>query len=116
MGGNAFEAFTGALFLDYNYDFTYKIIVNRVIKAHIDLEELEKNEKNFKSRLLEWAQKEKHQVVFKQIAAKGIGYDRLYVIQVAIDNKEYAQATDHSIKGAEQLAAEKTWRMMQESK
>lgn len=112
MGGNAFEAFSGALFLDYGYDFAYKIIVNRIIKSHIDLDELEKNEKNYKSRLLEWAQKERHLVSFKQVASKGTGYERLYVIQVLIDDKEYAQASDYSIKGAEQLAAEKTWCMM----
>lgn len=112
MGGNAFEAFNGALFLDYGYDFTYRIIVNRIIKAHIDLDELQKNETNYKSRLLEWAQKEKHQVNFKQVTSKGSGYSRLYVIQVLIDEKEYGQALDHSIKGAEQLAAEKTWNMI----
>ena len=114
MGGNAFEAFTGALFLDFDYDFAYKIIVDRVIKLHIDLDELEKNESNYKSRLLEWAQKEKHLVNFKQIGSKGSGFEKHYVIQVMIDDKEYAQATDYSIKGAEQLAAEKTWLMMNE--
>ncbi len=112
MGGNAFEAFNGALFLDYGYDFTYKIIINRIINAHIDLDELERNEKNYKSRLLEWAQKEKHTVNFKQVASKGNGYDKLYVIQVTIDDRGYGQASDYSIKGAEQLAAEKTWNMM----
>lgn len=112
MAGNAFEAFTGALFLDYGYNYTYKVIVNNIIKLHINLNELEKTELNYKSRLLEWAQKEKHQINFKQIGVKGNGYDKLYVIQILIDEKEYAQATDHSIKGAEQLAAEKTWQMM----
>ena len=114
MGGNAFEAFTGALFLDFGYKFAYKIIVNNVIKMHIDLVELEKNEKNYKSKLLEWGQKEKHHINFKQISSKGSGYEKLYVIQVEIDDKEYAKASDHSIKGAEQLAAEKTWQMMHE--
>ncbi|MBQ2853815.1 MAG: ribonuclease III [Bacteroidales bacterium] len=114
MGGNAFEAFTGALFLDFDYDFAYKIIVDRVIKLHIDLNELEKSENNYKSRLLEWAQKEKHLVNFKQIGSKGAGFDKHYVIQVLIDDKEYGKATDYSIKGAEQLAAEKTWLMMNE--
>ena len=114
MGGNAFEAFTGALFLDYGYKFTYKIMVNRVIKMHIDLDELEKNENNYKSKLLEWAQRQKRHVVFNQVGTKGNGYDRLYYIQVTIDDEEYGKAADHSIKGAEQLAAEKTWLMMNE--
>lgn len=114
MGGNAFEAFTGALFLDFDYDFAYKIIVDRVIKMHIDLDDLEKSESNYKSRLLEWAQKEKHLINFKQVGSNGSGYDKHYVVQVLIDEKEYAKATDYSIKGAEQLAAEKTWLMMNE--
>ena len=114
MGGNAFEAFTGALFLDYGYNFAYKIMVNRVIKMHIDLKDLENNETNYKSKLLEWAQRQKRRVVFNQVAVKGVGYDRLYHIQVTIDDKEYGKAADHSIKGAEQLAAEKTWLMMNE--
>lgn len=114
MGGNAFEAFAGALFLDYDYKFAYKIMVDRVIKLHIDLDDLEKNETNYKSKLLEWAQRQKHQVLFNQVAVKGVGYNRLYHIQVTIDNKEYGKAADHSIKGAEQLAAEKTWLMMNE--
>lgn len=112
LGGNAFEAFTGALFLDFGYNFVYKILVNRVIKLHIDLDDLERNETNYKSKLLEWAQKEKRHVNFKQVGMKGVGYDKLYTIQVVIDDKEYGQAADHSIKGAEQLAAEKTWAMM----
>lgn len=111
-GGNAFEALTGAIFLDFGYNFTYKIIVNRIVRLHIDLEELEKNEFNFKSRLLEWAQKEKHHVDFKLAGSKGTGFERLYIIQVLIDEKEYGQAADYSIKGAEHLAAEKTWQMM----
>ena len=114
MGGNAFEAFTGALFLDYGYEFAYKIMVNRVIKMHIDLEDLENNETNYKSKLLEWAQRQKRRVVFNQVAVKGVGYDKLYHIQVTIDDEEYGKAADHSIKGAEQLAAEKTWLMMNE--
>ena len=89
-------------------------MVNRVIKLHIDLDELEKNETNYKSKLLEWAQRQKRRVVFNQVAVKGVGYDRLYHIQVTIDDKEYGKAADHSIKGAEQLAAEKTWLMMNE--
>ena len=33
-----------------------------------------------------------------------------------IDDKEYAQGADYSIKGSEQLAAEKTWAMLVEQK
>ena len=114
IGGNAFEAFTGALFLDRGYNFTYKIIVDHIILIHLDLDNIEKNEVNFKSKLLEWSQKAKHNVEFKHIGTKGDSFDKLYIIQVVIDDKAYGQAVDFSIKGAEQLAAEKTWHQMEE--
>ena len=114
IGGNAFEAFTGALFLDRGYNFTYKIIVNHIILIHLDLDEIEKNDVNYKSKLLEWSQKEKHRLEFRHVGTKGDGFEKLYMIQVFIDDKEYCQAADFSIKGAEQLAAEKTWRAMEE--
>ena len=114
IGGNAFEAFTGALFLDRGYNFTYKIMVNNVILMHLDLEDIQNNDVNFKSKLLEWSQKEKHNVEFRHIGTKCEGFEKMYVIQVFVDDKEYGQAVDFSIKGAEQLAAEKTWHAMEE--
>ena len=114
IGGNAFEAFTGALFLDRGYNFTRNIIVDHVILIHLDLDEIQNNEVNYKSRLLEWSQKEKHNVEFKTIGVKGDGSDKLYIIQAIVDDKEYGKASDFSIKGAEQLAAEKTWHMMED--
>ena len=114
IGGNAFEAFTGALFLDKGYDFTKKIIIDHIMRIHLDIDDIEKNDINFKSRLLEWAQKGKHQLVFKMNGTKGEGFDKLYEVQVVIDEKEYGKALDFSIKGAEQLAAEKTWHIFEE--
>jgi len=114
IGGNAFEAFTGAVFLDKGYDFTYKIIVDNVIKIHLDIDDIEKNEVNFKSRLLEWSQKYKRHIEYKVVETKGESYDKLYVIQVFIDDKGYGKASDYSIKGAEQLASEKTWHVLEE--
>ena len=114
IGGNAFEAFTGALFLDRGYNFTYKIIVDHIILIHLDIDNIEKNDVNYKSKLLEWSQKEKHHVEFKHIGTEGDKSDKLYIVQIVIDDKDYCKASDFSIKGAEQLAAEKTWHQMEE--
>lgn len=113
IGGNAFEAFTGALFLDRGYKFTYHIITEHVIKIHINLEELINNNNNFKSRLLEWGQKGKHHVEFVIDDVSGKGYNKTYNIKVMIDDKEYCTASNRSIKSAEQLAAEKTLKMIE---
>ena len=113
IGGNAFEAFVGALYLDRGYNFTKHILINRIIKVHIDLEQLEQTDVNFKSKLLEWSQKGRHQVAFKNTNEKS-GHDRLYHITVVLDGEEYGKGADYSIKGAEQLAAEKTWQILVE--
>ena len=55
--GNAVEALVGALYLDRGYDACRRFLIDRVISCHFDLSELEHVEQNFKSRLIEWAQK-----------------------------------------------------------
>ena len=114
MGGNAFEAFVGALYLDRGYDFTKHILLDHIIKVHIDLEQVEQTDVNFKSKLLEWSQKEKHHLVFKLVDDRSNSHNKLYHVVVVIDDKEYATGADYAIKGAEQLAAEKTWNMLVE--
>ncbi len=114
MGGNAFEAFVGALYLDRGYNFTKYILINRIIKVHIDLEQVEQTDVNFKSKLLEWSQKERHQVAFNNNNNEKNSREKLYHITVTIDGEAYGKGADYSIKGAEQLAAEKTWQMLVE--
>lgn len=114
MTGNAFEAFVGALYLDRGYNFTKHILIDRIVRVHLDLEQLETTDVNFKSKLLEWSQKEKHRLVFKIVAGKNNPLEKLYHVVAVIDGEDYAEGADFSIKGAEQLAAEKTWNMLVE--
>lgn len=114
MGGNAFEAFIGALYLDRGYEFAKQIIIKRIINVHIDVENLEQTEVNYKSKLLEWSQKEKRHLDFKVVKNQNQGHDRLYRVVVVMDGIEYGSGADYSIKGADQLAAEKTWQMLVE--
>lgn len=107
INGDAFEAFIGALFLDKGFNFTKKVIVNRIIKFHIDIEELEANDLNYKSKLIEWAQREKRQVEFIVTDNVGSGYNKHYIVEVLIDKNPSGSGRDFSIKKAEQSAAEK---------
>jgi len=108
MGGNAFEALMGAIYLDRGFDFAKKIIIEHIVKVHIDLEELRNTDVNFKSKLLEWSQKQKKKLEFRMLEEVGKGNKKMYHVQIVIDDKVYADALDRSIRGAEQLAAEKT--------
>lgn len=111
--GDAFEAFIGAIYLDKGYDFTRKILVEHIVKVHIDIEELVKHEVNYKSKLIEWSQKEKWEIEFKVIREAGKGPSKQYVSQVFIDGIPYEEGRDFSIKGAEKLAAEKTFQTLE---
>ena len=108
IGGNAFEAIMGAIYLDRGYEFAKNIIINRIISLYIDLDELQQNEVNFKSKLLEWTQKQKKKLDFKVLGVTGEDHDKEYHVQIVIDDQAYCDAFDRSRKGAEQLAAEKT--------
>lgn len=107
INGDAFEAFIGALYLDKGYSFTRKIVINRIINVHLDIDELETQNLNYKSQLIEWSQKEKKIIEYKVVEEIGEGYKKQYLIEVLIDGEAYGKAQDHSIKGAEQRASEK---------
>ena len=59
MYGNAFEAFIGAIYLDQGYERCKRFLEERIIRPYIDLDKLSKKEVNFKSKLIEWSQKNK---------------------------------------------------------
>ncbi len=107
--GDAFEAFVGAVYLDKGYEFTQKKVVENIIKVHMDLDDLVENEINFKSKLIEWSQKERREIDFKVVKEVGIGVDKQYIVRIFIDSEAYEDGCDFSIKGAEKLAAEKTY-------
>lgn len=104
MYGDAFEALVGAIYLDKGYDVTKRFILERIVRHHIDLHEIELTENNWKSRILNWGQKEKHSVVFEVVEEDS--RSRLIYVRLLIDEKEVSTGKDYVKKKAEQLAAE----------
>lgn len=105
--GDAFEAIIGAIYLDKGFKFTRKVLINRVIKNNFDLHELSTTDTNYKSKLIEWVQKEKKSIEFLVVQEVGAGYHKQYVVDVTIEGKTEGTGRDYSIKGAEQNAAMK---------
>ena len=103
----------GAIYLDRGFGFTKDVIINRIIGVHIDLDELQQTEVNFKSRLLEWTQKRKKHLEFRLLDEEMVEHHKRYHVQIFIDNEGYAECTDTSLKRAEQIAAEKTLTLLQ---
>ncbi len=108
--GDALEALIGAIYLDRGYQKASKFVIEKMIKPHLDIEELINTEVDFKSRILEWATRNKRQVMFKVESEKRIKGKTQYQISLSIDGSEISQASGWSKKGAEQQAAESAYR------
>jgi RNAse III (EC 3.1.26.3) len=67
MSGNAFEALVGAIYMDRGYNVCKHFIEEKIIKRFIDLDKVAKKEVNFKSKLIEWTQKNKVTASFELI-------------------------------------------------
>ena len=67
MYGNAFEAFVGAIYLDQGYGRCKEFMEKKIFREYIDLDTMSRKEVNFKSKLIEWSQKQKIEVSFELI-------------------------------------------------
>lgn len=113
--GDAFEALVGAFYLDKGYRSTRKIIIQRIINIQFDMEQLVESELSYKSRMIEWAQKEKKELEFKVVDEQMERHKKFYFVAVIIDGKILSKSQDFSIKGAENGAAEKAWLKISEN-
>ena len=105
--GDAFEALIGAVYIDKGYNTTRQLIINRFVKHHVDLENIENQDMNFKSRLINWAQRERKAIQFELLEEIDNGGKRLLRVRVLVDGNEMARGEDFSKKRAEQIAAER---------
>ncbi len=105
--GDALEALVGAVYLDKGYEDCRKFILKRLITPHIDIKELIAQDTNFKSRLIEWAQRENQDLRFEIIKETGSQHSKEFVAQVVIQNEPFATGLGYSKKKAEQAAAAK---------
>ncbi|MBQ6097107.1 MAG: ribonuclease III [Bacteroidales bacterium] len=117
--GDAFEALVGAIYMEKGYNFTRKIIIDRVIRFHLDVDALSQQDWNYKSKLIDWGQKEKRKVSFEVVRTifqgKQNASRKEYEVQVLLDGEPAEKAIEFSIKAAEQLAAEKTYKKLVEN-
>ena len=107
MYGNAFEAFIGAIYLDQGYERCKRFLEERIIRPYIDLDKLSRKEVNFKSKLIEWSQKNKVEVSFELIEQF---FDKesnpVFQTEVRIEGIPAGTGTGYSKKESQQNAAQ----------
>ncbi len=106
MYGDALEALVGAVYLDKGFRFSRRFILKELL-SHYDIESVVQNNINFKSRLIEWAQRTGKEIRFEILSEKGNSHFREFIAQVMIADEPFATGTGYSKKKAEQAAAEK---------
>jgi len=107
LHGDAFEALIGAVYLDKGFLFTRDFLIGRIIKNHVDIDQLEKTETNYKSKLIEWCQRNGKDILFEKIENLNEERNKLFSIKVFIGDEELGFGQDFTKKNAEKIAAEK---------
>ncbi|MBO4542002.1 MAG: ribonuclease III [Bacteroidales bacterium] len=104
--GNTFEALVGAIFIDKGYEKTRKVLLNRILGNCIDLNVIEKEDNNYKGKILHYIQKYKLSVEYRTVKeTKEETGRKEYLVYLFIDGKFVAEGCDYTIKSAQQHAA-----------
>ena len=102
IGGNAFEALMGAIYLDRGFKTCQWFINNRVIGRYVDLDNVAQKEVNFKSKLLEWSQKNRININFKDTACDS---EKGFRTVISIEGITIARGSGRSKKESQQEAS-----------
>ena len=109
MGGNAFEALVGAIYLDRGYDACMLFMKKRILKQLINIDKVAYKEVNFKSKLLEWTQKNRVRMEFRQVSqSKDDSGSPVFETVTIIEGIEGCKGKGYSKKESQQLASKDT--------
>lgn len=107
MYGNALEALIGAIYLDQGYRIAKKFVHEQLIVEHLNIETVAQQEVNFKSRLIEWSQKNKIPIDFRLIESfTDDNNNPIFYTAVDIYDIESGTGRGYSKKESQQRAAE----------
>ena len=109
LGGNAFEALVGAIYLDRGYDACMRFMQHRILSKMINIDKLAYKEVNFKSKLLEWSQKNRVKANSELLKQKVDGNGSpIFDYQVVLEGVKGCNAQGYSKKESQQMASKLT--------
>ncbi|HHV02591.1 MAG: ribonuclease III [Bacteroidales bacterium] len=109
IGGNMFEALSGAIFLDIGFEKCRKVLLNHLL-SRVNWQELECTETDYKSRMVERCQKKGKSLSFRvRMLPQKSGISSLFEAEAVSDGSILGTGRGHSKKDAEQEASKQAW-------
>ena len=109
VAGNAFEALVGAIYLDQGYDAVMRFIKKRILAQMVNIDKVAYKEVNFKSKLLEWTQKNRVHMDFQMLEESTDQQGSpVFGFIVKIEGIDGGSGHGYSKKEAQQEAAKET--------
>ncbi|MGV8962457.1 MAG: ribonuclease III [Candidatus Saccharimonadaceae bacterium] len=115
MYGDALEALIAAIYLDQGYRVAKGFVFDTLIKNHLDIEDVATKEVDFKSRIIEWGQKNKLEVKFDVVESYyDVDHNPIFHSNVSIADIEIAVGIGYSKKESHQKASEVALKLIDE--
>lgn len=116
IGGNAFEALIGAIYLDRGYRACKKFVEKQIMRKFVNMDDVAQKEVNFKSKILEYCQKNRISCEFKlKNTDKGEGGSPIFRSILDIEGVMVGEGKGYSKKESEQNACREALLRMRRS-
>ncbi len=113
LGGNAFEALVGAIYLDRGYNACMRFMEKQILSHLIDIDKVAYKEVNFKSKLIEWGQKNRVRIVYRQESQEtDKNGSPIFSYRVLIEDIECCAGKGYSKKESQQEASKHTIQLL----
>jgi len=113
--GNALEALIGAIYVDKGYKKTKEFVIKRIIGSNINLKEIALTDSDYKSQIIEWAQKNKYDLIFEDEEVETTDHNNLHFTSIVkIGEQIMGKGKGLSKKEAQQNASHEALNNMHE--
>ncbi len=116
MCGNALEALIGAVYLDKGYNACMKFIEGRILHRLINIDKVAYKEVNFKSKLIEWSQKNKVRLEFQVVDQTQDMSSPVFLSEVLLEDIVGGSGSGYSKKESQQAAAKQALNRLKKEK
>lgn len=103
--GDTLEALIGAIYLDRGYRFCRNFVLKRLILPYFDIDNIINTTINFKSKVIEWSQRDNREIDFRLISVSGAQRFKEFIVELYVDGEALAEGKGPTKKKAEQEAA-----------